>query len=156
MTDKKIKFPLYHGTQCKGIQNILKHGLLIETENLVHMESIQDEERDPDMKEERAFDRGVFLTSNMEGALRYAFDASKDIPPEWIGNRHVEEETDADFNNACVLEITCLGKGAKIGSDGYGDLMTNKNIPVHCIKPLYRKDIEKILGDDFDNLYEMI
>jgi hypothetical protein len=149
----KTKFPLYHGTQCKAIPNILKYGLLVETENLVHRESVQDEEHDPDMKEKRAFDRGIYLTDDLEGALRYAFDASKDIPPEWIGNRHIEEETDADYDNTCVLQVNCFGKGAKVGLDGYGDLMTNKDIPAHCIKPLYRKDVEKKLGSNYEDLY---
>ena len=146
---KKYNFPLYHGTRCKSLDSILKYGLLVPEEGDVgvHSESLQVEEKDPDMTEKRAFRRGVSLTETLEGALTYAFDASKDCSPELL------DEIDADFDNACVVQIDCLGKGAKIGSDGYGDLMTNKDIPIGCLKPLRRKDIEKAIDNNLEDYY---
>lgn len=122
----------------------------------MHWETYQEDGPDPDMKKKRAFKSGVYLTQSLEGALRYAFDASKDIPPEWLGSRHVVEETDVDYDNACVLQINKLPKGAKIGDDGYGDIMTDKAIPPEYITVLRRKDIEKLLGETLEELEESI
>jgi len=141
------KFPLYHGTQCKALDGIMNYGLLAEKGRPVHLESFQDEEKDPDMAEKRAFDQGVHLTRTLEGALTYAFDASKDCPPELL------DKFDADFDNVCVVHVSCLGKGAKIGSDGYGDLMTDKDIPIGCLKFLKRKDLEKAVDDKLEDYY---
>ena len=145
----KKKFPLYHGCQCKSLASILKHGLLVPEEGItgVHLESFQDDEKDPDMTEKRLSDRGIYLTRELEEALTYAFDASKDCPPELL------DEYDADFDNTCVVQVNCLGKSAKIGSDGYGDLMTDKDIPISCLKPLRRKALEKAIDSNLDDYY---
>lgn len=145
----KSKFPYYHGTQCKALASVLKQGLVVPERGGVHLESVQDKERDPDMTEDRAFDRGIYLTETIEGALTYAFDASKDVPPEYLEM----DDFDVDFDNVCILEVVCLGKGAKVGPDGYGDLMTNKDIPASCLKPLKRTDIERKIGMDLEEYY---
>ena len=63
---KKLKEPFYHGTSCSLIDDIKEYGLAMTHAERVHVESIGK--------------MGVFVTKNIETALLYAYDASKECP----------------------------------------------------------------------------
>ena len=120
---KQLKTLLYHGTKRSLIDKILSDGLKT-MKRPVHKESIKQKGIKEGNNPPRIADYGVYLTSDLEGAMLYAYDASKNCPPEFL------EECDADLEDMCVVVIDKIPKNVKVGSDGFGDLMTNdKNIP---------------------------
>ena len=124
---KYLRKPLYHGTRCDKIDSIKKSGLTISSP--IHLES-----REIEITKDKSWpypprmaEYGVYLTKDLDTAVLYAHDASKDCPPEFL------EFCDSNPKNMCVVVINKLPKNAKLGSDGYGDLMTDKNIPPESI-----------------------
>lgn len=80
---------------------------------------------------------GVYLTKSIDSALYFGREASKSV-------------------NVCVFEVTCLAKGARLGSDGWGDLMTDMPVPPECVRLLHEEEIAKKLGIHDDALYDYI
>ena len=133
----KLKTPLYHGTRCDNLSSILKAGLSKECEP-IHNESVwrAGKEYIPG-KGRRLSECGVYLTKYIDSAISYAFDATCGYDDE--------EHLDPNPDNACILKVKCLAKGARVGSDGFGDMMTNKNIPPECIEMVPKKKWEKAM-----------
>ena len=48
----------------------------------------------------------------------------------------------------CIIQIDKLPDDITVGPDGYGDLMTNGDIPSDCIKILDLDELRKSLGVD--------
>jgi len=134
---RKLEKPLYHGTACSNVDSIWSLGLR-SVEESVHRET----DNPFDKTEERAFEYGVYVTEDPEDVWFYAYDASKEVPAWML------ERVEGDIENMCVIVIDKLpvtdvmGNEYKVGSDGYGDLMTNDDIPPRCIKEiLYYTDL---------------
>ena len=116
----------YHGTHCERVKNIKNQGLRIAEFSSIHVEAFG---KKP----------AVYLTKDLDAAIYYGYDASKDVPAEYL------EQAQADYKNICVIEINCLAKGEKAIPDGYGDFKTFKSIPSKCIgKILYPKDLKSM------------
>lgn len=136
----KLKKPLYHGTNSKNIGSIKKYGLQFDYEP-VHSETSK-------KRKGRMYKNGVYVTDNIESSLLYAYDASKDAPA------HMLDMADANEDNMCIIKINCIPKNAKVGSDGYGDLMINSEIPPKCIEILDTKYLKRFFK--VDNLLDVI
>jgi hypothetical protein len=80
---------------------------------------------------------GVYLTKSIDSALYFGREASKS-------------------GDVCVFEVTCLAKGARMGSDGWGDMMTDMPVPPGCVRSIPEDEIAKNLGINIDTLYDYI
>jgi hypothetical protein len=141
---RKLERPLFHGTSCRNLSSILLLGL--ESERTpVHRETLNPDE---DYAEERAFERGVYMVEDIQDAVSYSYDASKDCDPEDL------ERCSADEEKMCVIEIFQLPEEVEIGSDGYGGLMSNDSIPSECLKVWRPEDLRKKFG--VNNLLDLV
>ena len=131
---RKLEKPFYHGTACSKISRIKEEGLR-SIDYPVHVETYN-------YKNKRFAEEGVFITKNIETALTYAYDASKECYPELL------EVCSANEDNMCIVKIDKLPNDVDVGPDGYGDLMTNGDIPPSCIKILEPRELRKSLGVD--------
>lgn len=109
---KKLKEPFYHGTSCNLIDDIKEYGLARTHAERVHVESIGK--------------IGVFVSKNIETALLYAYDASKECPPYLLSC------CDADPSLMCIIKINKIPKRLKVVPDGYGDYVIKGDVPPHC------------------------
>lgn len=135
----------YHGTNCKVIPKIQKEGLLAGKTNPTQVQSLNPY----DMKGKRLAKFGVYLTQDLEEAYKYGYESTRDAVMELDGEYFEDEYAEADFDNICVIEIE-LPNYFKIGSDGYGALMTNKmDIPPNYIKKVYRRKDLRQFEDDY-------
>lgn len=89
----------------------------------------------------------MYLTDKIDRALAYAYDASKNAPPEDL------DYYPASPSNACIIRVKCLVKGAKLGPDGYGDLMTNKSVPPECVEVLYPDDLRMAFPEEWSEQF---
>lgn len=146
LEDKKT---FYHGTSTVKLPLIKEKGLVVGGGARVHSESMDyllDEEWKPtsyiqNVPPRTAID-GVYLTKDIEDAMPYAWDASKDCPPQWL------EICDGDWEKAAIVEVE-LPAGFKVGPDGFGDYMTeDQDIPPKYIKKTWtHKQLKKKYPD---------
>jgi len=115
---------LYHGTSCKKVPSILKHGLLVECEHVWGKRY----KHPPGWKypvqgklEPRLTRCGVYLTEKLHVAQRFAEDATTKFG-----------------GKPCVVTVKCLADKAKLGGDGYGYKMTDKAVPTRCVRRYLR------------------
>lgn len=88
----------------------------------------------------RSFETGVYVADDLETAVLYAYDASKECRPEHLSH------CDADEENMCVVKINKIPVNAQVGSDGHGSLMVDSDIPPRDIEVLYPADLKRVLG----------
>jgi hypothetical protein len=79
----------------------------------------------------------VYITDDIAKASSYAYDASKECDPRFVGRCH------GNLDQMCIIKVDCIAEGAEIGPDGYGETMTNKDIPPDCLTVLHPDDIKE-------------
>ena len=80
------------------------------------------------------------MTDDLETAVLYAYDASKECRPENLSH------CDADEENMCVVKINKIPDNAQVGSDGHGSHMVDSDIPPKNIKILYPAALRRELN----------
>jgi hypothetical protein len=129
---RTLKNKLYHGTGCENKDVILRDGLKIS-----ERESRWAEESEEKTDYHKLARTGVYLTGGIDAALYFGREASK-------------------FDEPCIFEIKCLPDGARIGSDGWGNKMTDKSIPPNCLRLLTMEEVAGRLKIDIRDLGEYI
>lgn len=115
---RKLRKPLYHGTSCRKISQIRIEGLKINNGSTPWAEEDWIETDEPKLT-----DRGVYLTEDFETAGYFASQRS------------------FDSDDLCIVQINCVSQNTRIGSDGWGEKMTDNDIPAICLDFFYPKDI---------------
>jgi len=129
---KTLKTKLYHGTGCENVESISRDGLKISNK-----ESPWPEESEGRTDYRKLAPTGVYLTTSIDNALYFGKEASRG-------------------GNACVFEVSCIVDGARIGSDGWGDKMTDMPVPPSCVRLLPREEIASNLSMEIDDLEKYI
>ncbi|MHA1285828.1 MAG: hypothetical protein ACTSPB_00365 [Candidatus Thorarchaeota archaeon] len=113
---------LFHGTSLARLSSIMSDGLVIGGEH-VHVES----GGCWDMIEPRTFNKGIFVSEDLYVAFLYSVDACKSVCPSLLGSSvpHLE--------HLVVVVLDRIPSGARVGYDGYGDLMVDIVIPFGCV-----------------------
>ena len=123
-----IAVKIYHGTGCENAGAISREGL-----KASGRESRWPEESMKTTDFEKLAPTGVYLTRSIDSALYFGREASRS-------------------GDVCIFEVTCLANGARIGSDGWGDEMTDKPVPPGCLRLIPRPEIATMVGIDEDAL----
>jgi hypothetical protein len=140
-----LKKPLYHGTAMARLKGIREKGLLI---GYSHNHPETDDPRDSrGRKVKRSFKRGVFLTDDFDSAVYYAFDATKNIDPDELeDNPSIVDYAEEEPEEAAIVIVKGVPDKAKIGKDGFGDVMVNQDIPPEYLEFLDSKQLAHRLG----------
>ena len=118
-TLRKLQTPLWHGTRKKDIPNIKAKGLLPGF-YMRWGESDWEHGQVYLGKEKRLANHGVYLTAKPRVALAFA-----------VGDPD-NEYNQTKKSDTAIIEIVALPSNLKVGSDGFGELMTNGAIPPSC------------------------